>query len=87
MKNLLSIILLALLFISCNSEQKPIPKIVHVSEYIAIKEGNKFVKGDIKLKYTLANYENGSQKYFAPEIGYSNNDTLWVDKKELSEKK
>lgn len=79
MKNMFLLFSITLMFFACGGKQKQ-TKSYTICEYSTKEELGEIVKGDLKLKYSIGFYDNGSQKY---SVGFEGNsidgDTTYYD--------
>ena len=81
----LAISILTVFCLACSTE-KPKLKTETITEYSTKTELGELVKGEIKSKYSIGFYPNGTQKFFVGQIGYSsNNDTTKYEEGILNE--
>lgn len=74
--------ILALAFLnSCSSdhsESSAIIKKYRIKEYSTKTINNEILKDSLKVEYVIGNDSTGNQIYFVGLVGYSGNDTTWV---------
>lgn len=76
MKNHFTILILTIFCLACsNKKSKQELKTETITKYSLKTELGELVKDEIKTKYSIGFYPNGSQKFFVGLIGYSSKDT------------
>lgn len=63
---------LIIILVSCNKEEKQM-KTRTITTYQTVYKSGEYVKSDIKSKYSIGFYLNGSQEFFIGLIGYGEN--------------
>lgn len=81
MKTLTFILALTFL-ISCSSDNSGPSAIIkkhRLKEYSTKAINHQIFKDSLKIEYEVGNDSNGKQTYFVGFVGYSDNDTTWVE--------